>query len=454
MTRRLLVVGGDAAGMSAASTAKRALGDRLDVVVLERQPWTSYSACGIPYWVAGDVATLDDLIARTPQQHRKNGIDVRTGATATEIDLEAGVVTAFTDAGAETFAYDELLVATGAEPVRPDVPGVDAQGIYGVQTLADGRRVLDALARDPGRVVIVGAGYIGVEMAEACVRRGLDTVVVGKHPTPMPTVDDDLGELVAKEMRSDGIDLRVGVTVTGFEADLDGHVRAVVTDHGAITTDLVILGAGVRPRTELAAGAGLRLGVDGALPVDPHGRADVERRVWAAGDCVESVDRITGRASYVPLGTHANKQGWVIGRNLAGYDVSFPGVLGTAMTKVMSLEIARTGLGERAAREAGFDPVSERIEATTSAGYMPDARTMTVKVVADRGTRRLLGAQIVGGEGSALRIDSFALALWNEMTVDALMMTDLGYAPPFASVWDPVQQAARAAVSTLGSPLR
>ncbi|KAA1425213.1 flavoprotein oxidoreductase [Mumia zhuanghuii] len=454
MTSRLLVVGGDAAGMSAASTAKRALGDEIDVLVLERQPWTSYSACGIPYWIAGDVPTLDDLIARTPEKHRENGIDVRTGATATEIDLDAATVTAWTESGTETFAYDELLIATGAEPVRPNVPGMDSQGIYGVQTLADGQRLLDALALRPSKAVIVGAGYIGVEMAEACVRRGIETVVVGKAPTPMATLDLDLGELIADQMRADNIDLRVGVTVTGFEADLSGQVRAVVTDHGTISTDLVILGAGVRARTELAAGAGLKLGIDGALPVDPHGRVDADQRVWAAGDCVESVHRITGRPTYVPLGTHANKQGWVVGRNLAGDGVTFPGVLGTAMTKVMSLEIARTGVGESEARDAGFDAVSERIESTTTAGYMPDARAMTVKVVVDRATRRLLGAQIVGGEGAAMRIDSFALALWNAMTVDELMMTDLGYAPPFASVWDPVQQAARAAVSALGAPLR
>ncbi|MBW9210313.1 FAD-dependent oxidoreductase [Mumia sp. zg.B21] len=450
MPRRLVVVGGDAAGMSAASTAKRALGDAIDVLVLERQRWTSYSACGIPYWVAGDVATADDLVARTPEEHRANGIDVRTGSTVTELDLDAGKVVALTPDGTQSFGYDELLIATGAEPIRPDVPGVESRGIHGVQTLTDGRRVLDALETDPKHVVIVGAGYIGVEMAEACMRRGLETVVVGKHPTPMPTIDDDLGELIAAEMRADGIDVRTSVTVTGFEDDAEGRVRAVVTDQGAIPTDLVILGTGVRARTELAAGAGLPTGIKGALPVDPRGRVDAERHVWAAGDCVETRNRVSGRAAYVPLGTHANKQGWVVGRNLAGVDVAFPGVLGTAMTKVVTLEIARTGLGEQEAADAGFDALVVRIDATTSAGYMPNARSMTIKVVAERSTHRLLGAQIVGREGAALRIDSFALALWNEMTVDELMMTDLGYAPPFASVWDPVQQAARAAATRLG----
>lgn len=454
MARRLLVVGGDAAGMSAASTAKRALGDALEVVVLERQGWTSYSACGIPYWVAGDVPTLDDLVARTPEQHRANGIDVRTGTTAIELDLDAGKVVARSPAGTETFGYDDLVLATGAEPVRPEVPGGDASGIYGVQTLADGQRLLEALQQEPRHVVIVGAGYIGVEMAEACVRRGLDTVVVGTHPTPMPTIDSDLGEQIAVEMREDGIDVRTGVTVTGFETDADNRVRAVVTDHGTIKTDLVVLGTGVRPRTELAAGAGLPTGVKGALPVDDRGLLDADRNVWAAGDCVESRHRVSGHQVYVPLGTHANKQGRVVGRNLAGDDARFPGIVGTAMTKVVTLEIARTGVGEKHAAEAGFDALAVQIDATTVAGYMPGARSMTVKVLVDRPTRRLLGAQIVGREGAALRIDSFALALWNEMTVDDLMMTDLGYAPPFASVWDPVQQAARAAVSKLGPPLR
>ncbi|KHL18621.1 NADPH-dependent 2,4-dienoyl-CoA reductase/sulfur reductase-like enzyme [Mumia flava] len=449
MPRRIVVVGGDAAGMSAASTVKRALGDSADVLVLERQPWTSYSACGIPYWIAGDVPTLDDLIARTPDEHRANGIDVRTETVVTGLDLDSGKVTARDADGERSYGYDELVIATGAEPQVPEVPGADAEGIYGVQTLDQGAAVLDALEHDPKHVVVVGSGYIGLEMAEACVRRGLETVVVGRSPQPMTGLDPELGTVVADEMRRDGITVRSSETVTAFETDAHGRLRAAVTDQGTIETDLVILGTGVKARTELAAAAGLSLGVKDALPVDGRGRVDADRHVWAAGDCVESFHRVSRRPTYVPLGTHANKQGVVVGKNLAGHPLAFPGVVGTAMTKVVTLEIALTGLGETDAAEAGFEPVPVTVEATTFAGYMPGVRDMTIRVVADRPSRRLLGAQIVGREGSALRIDSFALALWNEMTVDDLMMTDLGYAPPYSSVWDPVQQAARRAASVL-----
>ncbi|MDQ3628351.1 MAG: FAD-dependent oxidoreductase [Actinomycetota bacterium] len=436
--------------MSAASTAKRLLGDDLDVVVLERGRWTSYSACGIPYWVAGDVACAEALVARSPQEHRERGIDVRIRTEVTDIDLDAGrVEVRGPRGGTSRIPYDVLMLGTGAVPIRPDLPGADAEGIFGVQTLEHGAAILATLGtHDPRRVVVVGGGYIGVEMAEACVRRGLDVTLVDQAEQPMGRLDPELGDRIAAAMEGMGIDVRTGVEVTGFDCSA-GRVRAVATADGVIETDLVVLGIGVRPEVRLASAAGLRLGRVGGLRTDPSMRCDGRDEVYAAGDCVETWDRIREDWAYVPLGTHANKQGRVAGLGIAGRRARFPGVVGTAVTKVCNLEIARTGLTEKDAAAAGIDAVAATIETTTTAGYWPTSQPMTLKMVARRSDRRMLGAQIIGHGGAAIRIDTCAMALWTRMTVDELVFTDLAYAPPFSSVWDPVQVAARAVVSAL-----
>ncbi len=452
MTSRVVIIGGDAAGMTVASGLRRRLADTDEVVVIERGAWTSYSACGIPYWVAGDIESADDLVARTPEEHREKGIDLRTGTEAVAIDPSARTVTL---AGGEQLSYDRLVIATGAEPVRPDLPGIEGAGIHGIQSLDDGQAVLDDLAQGPRRAVVVGSGYIGLEMAEACVARGLDTTVVEKAPSVMPIIEPSLGDQVADAMRARGIHLQTGVGVTGFALDDAGRVRAVETDDGEVPADLVILGLGVTARSTMAADAGLPTGPKGGIVVDDRQRVLDFPEIWAAGDCVATNDRVTGELVHVPLGTHANKQGMVaadsIVADLLGEEprLSFPGVVQTAITKFCSLEISRTGLGEKQAEDAGFDPVVVSIETTNFAGYMPHPGTMTVLMVADRASRRLLGAQIVGAEDAALRIDVAGTALAAGLTVDDVVMLDLAYAPPFASVWSPVQVAARAAVKAL-----
>jgi len=457
MTSRVVVIGGDAAGMSTASTAKRLAGDALEVVVLEGGSFTSYSACGIPYWIAGDVADRDTLVARTPQEHRANGIDVRMRTEAMGIDVAARTVSARDEHGhVEQFTYDHLVIATGAEPIRPDLPGIGADGILGVQSLDDGQRVMDALEAKPDRVVVVGSGYVGLEMAEACIQRGCAVTVVERGPQPLSLLDPDLGSRVGDAMRGLDIEVVTDTEVTGFRTGDDGRVTGVVTDGATYDADLVILGLGVGARTALASDAGLPTGARGGLVVDDRQRVQGAQNVWSAGDCVVTYDRLTGELIHLPLGTHANKQGLVTGRAIAsmvaGTDPGppFAGVVRTAITKICSMEISVTGLREDAAREAGFDPVAATIDSTTSAGYFPGAVQMSVRVVADASSRRLLGAQIVGGSGAGWRIDTLAMALWTEMSVDELVMTDLAYAPPFSSVWDPVQVAARAAVKALG----
>jgi NADPH-dependent 2,4-dienoyl-CoA reductase/sulfur reductase-like enzyme len=456
MAERLVVVGGDAAGMAAASAARRLRKPaELEIVAFERGTDTSYSACGIPYWVGGEVAGPDDLIARDADEHRERGIDLRLRTEVTELDLDAGRVRTRDADGAESWTgYDKLVLATGARPVRPRLPGIDAAGVHGVQTLGDGRALVDRLStvdggRRPARAVVVGAGYIGVEMAEALVRRGLTVTVLERAAQPMSTLDPDMGALVHEAMVGLGIDSVRGAEVTGIETGGDGRVRAVLTRDRSYPAEVVVLGLGVRPETGLADAAGLPLGSSGGLLTDLAMRVRGREEVWAGGDCVEVLDLVSGATRHVPLGTHANKQGQVIGQNVAGGYATFPGIVGTAVSKVCDLEIGRTGLLSAEASAAGYRFVAVTVEATGRAGYLPDPQPMTVKMLAERRTGRLLGTQIVGRTGAAKRVDVAAVALTARLTVAQLTAVDLGYAPPFSPVWDPVLVAARKAVTAV-----
>ena len=449
MAERLVVVGGDAAGMSTVSQARRRrTADDLEIVAFERGSFTSYSACGIFYWVGGEVDDRDELIARRPEVFReKLAIDVRLRQEVVAIDTDRRTVTArdLTAGTEHETAYDQLMIATGASPLRPGIPGIGADGVFGIQTLDDGQHVIDALRdRAPRTAVVIGAGYIGLEMAEAMCRRGLTVHVVEAGPRPMATIDVELGDRIADAMRGAGVELHLGVAVTAIEAADDGWVTEVVTEDGALPCDLVVLGTGTRPNSDLGRDGGLPVGSSGGLVVDRRQRTPVDG-VWAAGDCAETFHRVSRRPVSFALGTIANKQGRVAGINLGGGYETFPGVLGTTMTRVCGLEIARTGLGGAEAVAAGFEPVTALVNSTTRAHYYPDANELTIKIVAERGSGRLLGAQIVGEEGAAKRIDGFALALWNEMDVGELLNVDLAYAPPFSPVWDPVLIAARKA---------
>ncbi|WP_309059395.1 FAD-dependent oxidoreductase [Streptomyces sp.] len=450
---RLVVIGGDAAGMSAASQARRLKGpDELEIVAFERGHFTSYSACGIPYWVGGDVPERDLLIARTPEEHRARDIDLRLRTEVTELDLGRGRVRARdVDSGAESWtSYDKLVIATGARPIRPELPGMDAPGVHGVQTLDDGQALLDTSARTRGgRAVVVGAGYIGVEMAEAMINRGYEVTVVNRGEEPMATLDPDMGCLVHEAMVGMGITMVNGAEVTELLVGDDGRVRAVVAGEAEYPADVVVLGIGVRPETALARAAGLPLGEHGGLLTDRSLRVRGQENVWAGGDCVEVLDLVSGQQRHVPLGTHANKHGQIIGANVGGGYATFPGVVGTAVSKVCDLEIARTGLREKDARRVGLRFETVTVESTSRAGYYPNASPMTVKMLAEVRTGRLLGVQIVGREGAGKRVDIAAVALTAGMTVEQMTTLDLGYAPPFSPVWDPVLVAARKAAAKI-----
>lgn len=459
MTQRFVVIGGDAAGMSAAATATRGESPP-EVVVFERSAYTSYAACGLPYFVGGLVGDASKLVARSPEQHRANGIDVRTRHEVVAIHTADRVVEVrqLDEHGAPVGSpvrepYGQLLIATGASPIRPPLDNIGARGITGIHTIPDALALDEVIrGRAPRRAVVVGGGYIGLEMVEALLLRGLHVTLVEKLSHPMATLDGDMGARVAAGLERFGVDLRLGVGVDGFEVGADGWVRAVATEVGSIDADLVVLGLGVRANSRLAAEAGIAIGPSGAIATDARMATSVPD-VWAAGDVAESLHRVSGRPVNVALGTHANKQGRVVGTNVSGGHARFPGVVGTAVTKVgvagHELEIARTGLNEREAGVAGFDAVAAVIEGTSRAHYYPEGEAMAVKVVAERASGRMLGAQIVGGREAAKRIDALAVAVWNEMTVDEFEQLDLGYAPPFSPVWDPMLIAARKASDAL-----
>ncbi|OQS15744.1 flavoprotein oxidoreductase [Nocardia donostiensis] len=453
MAERLVIIGGDATGMSAASQARRLRDrDELEIVVFERGHFASYSACGIPYWVGGAVADRDQLIARTPAEHRARDIELRLRTEVIEIDIDRARVHARDLESGERnwLGYDRLVIATGARPIRPDLPGIDAPGVYGVQTLDDGAELIDGLGQAAGKqAVVIGAGYIGVEMAEALIQHGFEVTVINRGVEPMSTLDPDMGALIRTAMHDMGVRIVGGAEVTEIGTDSTGRARSVITTDAEYPADIVVLGIGVLPETRLARDAGLPLGEYGGLLTDTAMRVRGHADIWAGGDCVEVLDLVSGMYRHIPLGTHANKHGQVIGANIGGGYATFPGVVGTAVSKVCELEVARTGLREKDARAAGLQFVTVTIESTSRAGYYPDPAPMTVKMLAERLTGRLLGVQIVGREGAGKRVDIAAVALTAGMTVEQMTNLDLGYAPPFSPVWDPVLVAARKAVGAV-----
>lgn len=445
----MLVVGADAAGMSAAHQALRTArrtGNDIAVTVLDKGTHTSYSACGIPYWMAGDVASGDDLVARTADEHRESGIDLRMGVEVVGSDLQARTVTT---ADGETIGYDELVVATGAPAVVPDwalqADGTAYDGVGVVKTLDDGAAWVKrfAAADSAAHVVVVGAGYVGVEVAEAALRHGFGVTVLTRT-RGMSMLEDELSDTVNTGLVDAGVELVLGAEVTGLELDGD-RVTGVRWDGGSREADLVVVAIGVEPATGFLAGSGIETADNGALRPDPHGR--VADHVWAAGDCCEVRRRVDDSWVFRPLGTYATKQGRALGDTLAGGALAFDGMVDTSITRFahgdVYLEIARTGLSRSEAREAGLDPVDLLTEGTTATGYMPEAEPLSVWVMADRTTRRLLGVQVVGGHGAGKRIDAAAAVLWAGGSVDDLAWMDLAYAPPFATTWEVLQVAAR-----------
>ena len=452
MNERLVVIGGCAAGMSAASKARR-LNPDLEIVVYERTGFVSYGSCGLPYYVSGLIDDHNTLVVRTPAQFAKRDIQVHLHHEVTEIDTENRRVLVddlLNDGGATRGryeSYDKLLVATGGRPIMlPDFSLDDLAGVFVMRAVEDGVATREFIQQErPKKAVIIGAGYIGLEMAESFHELGLETTVIGRPPQVLKRFDSDMAQIVQDELESKGIRLSLGDEVKALEGDAQGRVRRVTSSKGAFEADLVLLAMGVQPNAAMAESAGVALGQTGAIATDSQMRTNLPH-VFAAGDCAEAHHRITGHGDYIPLGTTANKQGRVAGTNLGGGQAEFEGIVGTAITKVLDVYAALSGLSEKEARALGYRVQSTTIKAGSRAHYYPGGRPMHVKLVVEEGSGRLLGGQIVGDEGASLRIDVLATALHQGMTIEELSRLDLAYVPPIAPVWDPLLVAANVAL--------
>jgi NADPH-dependent 2,4-dienoyl-CoA reductase/sulfur reductase-like enzyme len=449
---RLLVIGGSDAGIAAALRA-RELDPSVEAIVVVADAFPNFSICGLPYYLSGDVGDWRELAHRTTSDLEQAGLQLLLDHTARAIDPAAKQVTVTSQRGERQLGYDRLVIGTGAVPIRPPIEGLDLPGVHVLHTMADTFALHQALAAGAGSAVIVGGGYIGLEMAEAFCARGLAVTLVEQAPAVMPTVDVELGRLLGEELGRHDVQVVNDVTIKAIHHQAGNLAVAGEPDFSA-SADLVLVVVGVRPDTDLAVAAGLETGVRGALRVDRHMRTNLPD-LLAAGDCVETWHRLLDRPAYLPLGTTAHKQGRVAGETAVGGDREFAGSLGTQVVKVFELAVARTGLRDADAREAGFDPLTVGSVLYDHKAYYPGAHQLHLRITGDQASGRLLGAQLVGDHRAevAKRIDIPAGALFHHMTVDGLSDLDLSYTPPFGSPWDAVQLAAQAwSTQTGGAP--
>jgi len=441
---RIVIIGGSDAGISAALRA-RELDPAADVTVAVADAFPNYSICGLPFYLSGEVSDWRSLAHRTLEELERTGARFLLNHTAQSVDpvgKMVGVVTP--DGGGEQLAYERLVIATGAAPVRPPIAGLDLQNVFPLHTMKDSFRVHEFLTdKKPQSAVIVGAGYIGLEMADAFTLRGVHVTLVGRSESPLPTTDVEVGRVIEEELRRHGVEVINSVEVEAIE--VEGSRLTVKGSQGfSRSADIVLVAAGVRPSAELAASFGARTGIKGAICVDREMRTSVAD-VFAAGDCVETWHRVTRKNDYLPLGTTAHKQGRVAGENALGGHREFAGSLGTQVVKVFEQAAARTGLRDDEARRAGFDPLTIESSNFDHKVYYPGAHRLLIRVTGDRSSGRLLGAQIVGHWRAevAKRIDIFATALFHGMRVEELSDLDLSYTPPLGSPWDAVQISAQ-----------
>jgi NADPH-dependent 2,4-dienoyl-CoA reductase/sulfur reductase-like enzyme len=455
----LVAIGGSDAGISAALRA-RELDPSSEVTVVVADAYPNFSICGIPYYVSGEVVDWHKLAHRTLDDLNDTGMNVRLNSLATTIDVAGHTLRVVDETGVEdAIKYDQLVIGTGAVSARPPIEGLSgddalgsSDGVHLLHSMGDTFELMRTFETlHPASVVIVGAGYIGLEMAEGLSARGLSVTQLEQLPEVLPTVDPSLGALVHAELSAHEITVKIGTTVkkigrapssaTGrFQIDaLDAAGNAI-----AVFADMVLVVVGVRPNTTLAVAAGAELGVGGAISVDRGMRTNLER-VYAAGDCVVTHHRLMG-LTYLPLGTTAHKQGRVAGENALGGNREFAGSLGTQVVKIFDMAAARTGLRDHEAVAAGFDPLSVEFVADDHKAYYPGSHRITMRYTGDRVTGRLLGVQLFGHKHAeiAKRIDIAATAIFNEMSVDAMSELDLSYTPPLGSPWDAVQMGAQA----------
>jgi NADPH-dependent 2,4-dienoyl-CoA reductase/sulfur reductase-like enzyme len=439
---RLAIVGGVAAGTKAASRARR-LDPEMEITIYQEEPEPSISECGLPYFLSGVVEERERLVARTPGKFAEKDIEVMVRHRVERIDVHSRTLIVHDLAAGKTFedTYDRLVVATGARAVLPPIPGFDLEGIFKLRFLTDADRIRTYVREHaPRKATIVGGGYIGLEVAENLCGLGLECSLIEGEDRVALAYGPEVSERVEEELRAHDVNIFTGEMVDEFTGE--GHVRGVKFGDTELETDLAIVGVGIKPNVELASEAGVEIGTTGAILVDKHMKTSAPD-VWAAGDCVETTDLTSGEPAWVPLGDTANQMGRVAGTNAAtGEDtLEFPGTLGTGIFKVFDLGVGKTGLSERAAADAGFETLSASLTANDRAAYYPGADKVFLKLIADRDTGRLLGAEAAGSSSDKL-IDICATALWGKLSYPDLVNIDLAYSPPYGPTLSPVIQAA------------
>ncbi len=439
---KIVIIGGDAAGMSAAMQMVRNSSGH-EITVLEKGGVYSYGQCGLPYVISGKIESTEKLIARTQATFQeKYGIDARVFHEVEKVDTKNKMVSGLNHSNGETFSipYDRLLIATGVGSVMPKWDGVKLPGIFTLKTIPNAKAIMNYLEKEIKNVTVIGGGYIGLEMAESFAELGKKVTIIERNEQLAKIFDQDMAELIHEEAIKQNIELKLGESVEAFGGS--DHVEFVKTDKGKYETDLVLVAVGVKPNTALLEGTNIQTGVNGAIRVNAYMQTNIED-IYAAGDCATHYHRVKEKDDHIPLGTHANKQGQIAGLNMVNIHRTFKGVVGTSIIKFFNLTLGRTGISETEANMLHIPCGSVTITSRDIAGYYPDHNKMTLKLVYHKETYKVLGGQIIGGNGVDKRIDVLSTAIFHSMTTEELLDLDLAYAPPYNGVWDPIQQAAR-----------
>ncbi len=436
---KLLVIGGVAGGATAAARARR-MSESADITLLERGPYVSFANCGLPYFISGEITKRSQLLLQTPEGFdSRYGVKVHLNTEAVEIDRAGKRVKALGPDGEQWFAYDKLILAQGGLPILPSLPGADAPQAFKLWTVPDMDRIQTFMTeQQPKTAIVAGGGFIGLEMAEAFHARGLKVTVVELAPQVMSVMDREFGIRIKQHLEKHGIAIEVGV---GLKAILADTKEVELSDGRKLPADLVLFSVGVRPELSLAKQAGLTIGESGGLQVDATLKTS-DPDIFAAGDMTEVVQKVSGRKVRIPLAGPANRQGRIAATNALGGALRYRGAIGTSVVKLIDATAAATGLTEKAARDAGFDVGVSIVHKDHHAGYYPGGQPLTLKLVFERKTGRVLGAQAFGLEGVEKRIDVLATALHGTMTLEDLSELDLAYAPPYSSANDPINMAA------------
>jgi NADPH-dependent 2,4-dienoyl-CoA reductase/sulfur reductase-like enzyme len=438
MGKSLIIVGGGAGGASAAAEAKRNNPD-MNVTIMQSGKFVAYASCPTPYYIGDIIKNENKLVARTPEEFRKRGVEVQLDTEVVNINCNANVVET---KDSLMMPYDYLVIGTGTHPFIPDIPGRDLPGVYSLKNLEDAIQIKAWLReRNAKKVVIIGGGFIGLEMSEALHAAGISTTIIHKDPLPVNRWDAALSSFMLEELKANGVEF-IGNTQAKAIEKSSGNSLKVITDAGEWQGDMVLLAVGVRPNVALAKATGLAIGKTGAIAVNFAQQTSVEN-VYAAGDCCESWNRVSRRWVNIPLGDIANKQGRVAGRNIGGKPLAFDGIVGAQSFRLFNLECAATGLSEKEALEAGYAPVSNITWGSAMAPSL-GMRKIGLKLTADKSSGKLLGAQAVGVAGAVGRINTLSVALWSGLTLDEIGYIDLAYAPPFSAAWDIIHNAAQA----------